>query len=83
MYSLKKRMYTMQGNWVISCLNNEAGSSGVPTWRTLSRQQPDNSSSPFPPDGKYWLEMDFCSDVLAIKYKESTIKYVSGWLKTL
>lgn len=63
----------MQGNWVTSYMKNEAEISGVllTYWRPLfSLQQPDMASTPFPSDGKYWLEVDFCSNALAIKYKK-------------
>lgn len=62
----------MQGNWVISCLNNESEVQvcvyqlqNIPLTSVLL-----GHSLHFHLIEKYWLEMDFWSDVLAIKYKK-------------
>ena len=60
----------MQGNRVISCLNNEAEVQVCVCHAAAGSCHLLGHSLHLHLMEKHWLEMDFWSDVLAIKYKK-------------
>ena len=70
MCALKEWKYRMQGNRVISCLNNEAEVQVCVYHTAEGSCHLLGQSLSLHPMEKHWLEMDFWSDALAIKYKK-------------